>query len=214
MKKKKNKQTKSSSRSPPALRRVCTAQERARLPLQVWAGPGSSWCVSVSPVTAACPLPVLYSAWGGLRARAPAASPARGGHTVHGDAAPRRERGCSPTRQDGSQLSSTWGAAQGRGSRNGRALCQKKPTAGLADPRPSAQTRLPFYLGTRDSCTGTSGPVPAAAAVPSTFQKALGGKHPALPPPCRALGNPNCWKSHPDGNPTCVLCSRSPPGTV
>lgn len=189
-------------RSPPALRRVRTAQERARLPLQVWAGPGSSWCVSASPVTAACPLPLLYSVQAGLRARAPAASPARGGHTVHGDVAPRRERGCSPTRRDGSQLSSTWGAAQGRGSRNGRALCQKKPTAGLADPCPSAQTRLPFYLGTHETAAqGQVAPCRQLQQCPAPSRRPSGGKHPALPPPCRALGSPNCWKSHPDGNP-------------
>lgn len=134
------------------------AQKKARLPPPSL---GRPWQLLLS-VSVTChrslspssSLPVLYSAWGGLGARAPGSQPSsgQGGDTYMQWAAPLcSERGSSPTQRDKPQLPSTRRAAQGVGSRNRGGFMPKKLTAGTAAPRRSAQTLFPFYLGKHET---------------------------------------------------------------
>lgn len=124
------------------------AQERAHFPLQVWAGPGSSCCLSASPVTTACPL-LVPSCF--IRLGRAGSQGQLGGHLAAGRQHPSAARGnpLPPARANLSsplpaELQRLWGAARGR-------FMPKKPTAGMADPCHTAQTLFPFYLGKHET---------------------------------------------------------------
>lgn len=180
------------------------AQERARLPLQVWTGPGSSCCLSASPVTAACPPPrplLCYIVPGeGCKPGPPAASPVRGGGQLHasgehlsavrGDPLP--PTGTNPSFPPPAELHRGWGAGTG-------GFMPKKPMAGMAAPPHSSQTLFPFYLGKHETAEswGQAAPCQQLQQCPAPSRTPWDGKltHTLLAGPLGA---------HPAGNPTHV----------
>jgi len=117
----------------------------------------------------------------------PRSQPSSGGTCVSVGSTPRGSSACR--------------AAQGMGSSNGGGFMPKKPTAGMADPRRSAQTLFPFYLGKHETAEpqGQAAPCQQLQQRPAPSRTPRDGQ-PTRTQRCLLLAEP--LGAHPAGNPT------------